>query len=395
LTTTTPPYSPPAHILWVIVLAQFFCTSLWFAGNAILSIYLAEKGIERPTALADLTSAVQFGFIVGTLLFAIASLADRFAPALVFAICALLGAVANLGFVFPFEDFHFLLLARFLTGFFLAGIYPVGMKIAADYYDKKLGTSLGYLVGALVLGTALPHLLSGSIGYLDWRLVIYGTSCLAVIGGCSLWALVPNGPFRRPGKQVELTAFLSVFKKRDFRRPAFGYFGHMWELYAFWAFVPALLLRFAAVAGHPALSIPLWSFAIIATGGLACIIGGYLSVRYGTKKIATVALSGSLACCLLLPAVFALGNSALFLVFMLVWGGLVVADSPLFSTLVARSAPAARKGTALTIVNCLGFAITIISIQLLGSALLTFDAVWPFSLLGIGPVLGLWALSTK
>jgi len=383
----------PKHILPVIVLAQFCCTSLWFASNGIMSDLVLNFGLGEG-AVGTLTSAVQFGFISGTLLFAILTITDRFSPSRVFFVCALWGALSNMALLWPGNSMVTLFLFRYLTGFFLAGIYPVGMKIAADYFDKGLGTSLGYLVGALVLGTAFPHLLKNFDQTLSWQLVVITTSILAFLGGITLWSFVPNGPFRKQSQQLLFGAFFTVFKNDAFKKAAFGYFGHMWELYTFWAFVPLLLLAFEKTHSVT-LNVSFWSFAIIAIGGLACVLGGYISRSKGTKRTARTALLLSGCCCLLLPLVFAIGNLGLFIPFLLFWGMVVIADSPLFSTLVARNAIPEFKGTALTIVNCIGFAITIVSIQALSYCLQVSDSVWVYTLLFLGPAFGLYHLFSK
>lgn len=384
----------PPYILPLIIFSQFCGTSLWFAGNGVMSDLVNTFGLSAD-ALAHLTSAVQFGFISGTLVFALLTIADRFSPSAVFGISALIAAGANLAITWEGHQLWSLLMLRFATGFFLAGIYPVGMKIAADYYQKGLGKSLGYLVGALVLGTAFPHLLKSLGGDFPWKAVLWITTGLAVVGGLSLWLLVPDGPHRTASKQLDLLAFFKVFQKRDFRAAAFGYFGHMWELYAFWAFVPLMLETYAA--NHPAMasSISLLSFCIIALGGPACVIGGYLSLRYGSKTIATIALALSGLCCLCSPLFFQVDHPVLFLGFLLFWGMVVIADSPLFSTMVAQNAVKEIKGTALTIVNCIGFSITIISIQFLNLLKTQIDNHYLFLLLALGPAVGLWVLSKE
>ncbi|MFK8057276.1 MAG: nitrate/nitrite transporter, partial [Saprospiraceae bacterium] len=285
-----------------------------------------------------------------------------------------------------------LLSFRFLTGFFLAGIYPVGMKIAADYFDKGLGKSLGFLVGALVLGTAFPHLLNQVTSAYPWQYVLVSTSVLATAGGLAMLALVPNGPFRKASQGTDLSAFFKVFKKPAFRSVAIGYFGHMWELYAFWAFVPIMLQKFSNDHSLAITNIPMISFLIIGIGGIACVLGGYLSQRVGPKKIAQLALALSGVCCVVSPLVFASGSEAVFIGFLLFWGMVVIADSPLLSTLVAQNAPTELKGTALTIVNCIGFSITIISIQLLSQLQAVTDSNAIYMLLALGPILGLLSL---
>ena len=375
------------------MIAQFCCTSLWFAGNGVMSDLLRTFDLDIP-ALGHLTSAVQFGFILGTLIFAFLSIADRFPPSRVFFICALVGAACNLGVILENNDLNSLLFWRFLTGFSLAGIYPVGMKIAADHFREGLGKSLGYLVGALVLGTALPHLLktfTGSEG-MPWKIVIISTSLLATLGGVLILYLVPQGPYRKARTSIDHMAFLKVFRNQKFRSAAFGYFGHMWELYTFWAFIPVILTSYALLHPGTDFNVALLSFFIIATGGLACVVGGYISIDRGTKSTASMALAFSGICCLISPLVFFQSSAVLLISFLLFWGAMVVADSPLFSTLVANNAEGESRGTALTIVNSIGFAITIISIQLVTYLITVTSPLYIFPVLAIGPVLGLWRL---
>ncbi|WP_436514538.1 MFS transporter [Ekhidna sp. To15] len=381
----------PKHILPIIVLAQFFCTSLWFAGNAVMPS-LASKLDLISSDVGYMTSSVQFGFIVGTLFYALLTIADRFHPSNVFFISALLGAGFNACIALD-VSFVQILTLRFLTGFFLAGIYPVGMKIAADYYEKGLGKALSFLVGALVLGTALPHLIASYDTSFDWKVVILSTSALAVVGGFLIKMLVGEGPYRKQGQKVEFREMRRVFRNRKFRAAAFGYFGHMWELYAFWAFVPFILRQ----NGHLVLDaqlISMQSFMIIAVGALACFLGGYISEKYGAQKTAFAFLLLSGLCCLFSPLAFNLDRIP-FLVFMIFWGMVVIADSPLFSSLVAQRATPELKGTALTLVNNIGFTITIFSIQLLSYLIASYDAKHLLLILAAGPAFGLISLWKK
>jgi len=381
-------------ILPVIVFSQFCCTSLWFAGNGVIAD-LAINFNLRDSALGHLTSAVQIGFIVGTLSFAILTIADRISPSKVFFVCAVIGALFNLGIIYEGNSLTSLLSLRFLTGFFLAGIYPIGMKIAADYFEKGLGKSLGFLVGALVIGTAFPHLLKNMTETISWKSVLIATSSFAVFGGLLMLTLIPDGPFRKAGKRLNLLAFSKVFRNPEFRSSAFGYFGHMWELYAFWAFVPIILTNYLAKHAQNDFNISLWSFIIIAVGGLASVLGGYLSQKIGTKRTAFLSLLFSFSCCLISPLIFSVESDLVFLSFLLFWGMVVVADSPLFSTLVAQNAPDEIKGTALTIVNCIGFSITIISIQLINGMQALTDSNSIYVILALGPFLGLIAIGKR
>ncbi len=375
----------PARILPVIVASQFAGTSLWFAGNAVLGDLQQAWGLA-PDALGYITSAVQLGFICGTLVFAFLAVADRYSPRLVFLLCSLAGAAANLGVLAADGGLTPLLACRFATGFFLAGIYPVGMKIAAGWYRTGLGNALGFLVGALVLGTAFPHLLKALGQSWPWEGVLAGVSLIAASGGLLMYLLVPDGPNLGKGSKFDPRALAAVFASKGFRASSFGYFGHMWELYAFWAFVPVVL-----VASAPEFNVPLWSFIIIAVGALGCVVGGLLSLRAGSARVAQVQLAASGVCCLISPLLL-LAPPPVVLAFLIFWGIAVVGDSPQFSALNAANAPRESVGSALTIANCIGFAITIGSIQLLNTVSGTLPVEYLFLLLAPGPVLGLLAL---
>lgn len=379
------------YILYIIVLAQFCGTSLWFAGNAVMQDVIHAFSIDE-SALGNLTSVVQLGFILGTLIFAVLTIIDRFLPSRIFFFCAFAGALFNLSSIWSGNTYFTLLTSRLLTGFFLAGIYPVGMKIAADYYQKGLGKSLGFLVGALVLGTAFPHLLKSTPNLLNWKSVMVTTSTLSASGGLLLLLFVPKGPYHVTGAKANLSAFIQVFSNKNYRTAAFGYFGHMWELYAFWAFVPYVLKVYNEVEPAANLNVSLSSFAVIGVGSLGCVFGGLLSLKYGAKRVAFVALLTSGICCLISPLIIQINTPEIVILFLLIWGIAVVADSPLFSTLIAQNASPELKGTSITIATTVGFLITIFSIQLLSHLTSNFPHHLIFLPLAIGPALGLWAL---
>ncbi|WP_317898127.1 MFS transporter [Aurantibacillus circumpalustris] len=381
-------------ILFIIVISQFLCTSLWFAGNSIISDLAKDLNLDQ-NFLAHLTSAIQFGFITGTFVFAVFTISDRFSPSLVFFCSSILAGLFNLGICINDIDESEILLFRFLTGFFLAGIYPVGMKIVSDYYQTGLGKSLGFLVSALVLGTAFPHLLKNFTLGFPWKYVLYGTTGLSVIGGLNVLLFVPNGPYRKPAQKIKLTAFIKGFTNKNFRSISFGYFGHMWELYSFWTFVPIMITSRNNYYTTTNLNVSLLSFLIIAAGSVACVFSGMLSQYFGAKKIATLSLALSCGCCLVSPFFLFSRSSILFILFLFIWGLVVIADSPLFSTLVAQNAPDESKGTSLTIVNCIGFSITIVSIQFISLVSSKINPQLIYMLLAIGPILGLVALLKK
>ena len=382
------------YVLSVIVIAQFFCTSVWFAGNAVVAEIVNDFHLEQ-YFLAHLTSIIQFGFITGTLVFAVFTIADRFSPSRVFCSSALLAGLCNLGITIHSINASEILLFRFLTGFFLAGIYPVGMKIAADYFKAGLGKSLGFLVGALVLGTAFPHLLKTFIVGFPWKYVLYTTTVLSFIGGLIIVSFIPDGPYRKAGQKINPVAFIQAFKLKEFRSVAFGYFGHMWELYTFWAFVPLMLLAYQNHYPEKHINISFLSFFIIACGGIACVFSGIISQYFGAKKVAVISLFISCSCCIISPFFLLLPSVTLLLFFLFIWGLSVIADSPLFSALIAQHAPEQSKGTSLTIVNCIGFSITIISIQFINILSGKINTQYVYMFLAIGPILGLYALLKK
>jgi MFS family permease len=376
-------------VLPVIVLSQFAGTSLWFVGNAVLPELKTALHLSQ-YAVSLVTSAVMLGFITGTLLFAVFSLADRYSPVKIFFLSSLLGALFNSSVAWLAVDSTSLFTLRFLTGFFIAGIYPVGMKIAADWYDKKLGKALGYLLGALVLGTAFPHLLKNRDFELPWKTVMYFTSVFALAGGLLMYFLVGDGPHRKKSGGFQWNAIGQIFRSRKWRQAAFGYFGHMWELYTYWGFLPLILGLYVEKNNSP-LNISLLSFLIIAGGSISCIAGGYISQKAGSARVAATALFLSGICCFMSPFIFQL-PVFVFLIILFIWGLAVIPDSPQFSTLVAQYAPEQLRGTALTIYNSIGFSISTISLIVMDYVFHS-KKFWggenAFLLLGIGAVAGL------
>ncbi|RYZ27379.1 MAG: MFS transporter, partial [Chitinophagaceae bacterium] len=243
-------------LLLIIIFSQFAGTSVWFAGNAI---------IDQISSFADhatITSIVQFGFIAGTLIFSFLTIADRFNSSIVFFVSCCLAATANLVLIWWGENEVHLSILRFVTGFFLAGIYPVGMKIAADIFPEKLGKALGFLVGALVLGTAFPHFVRSQLEGINWKLVLIATSALAFTGGVLILTQIPQKRKATVLAKPDLLAAFRVFKSKPFRSAAFGYFGHMWELYAFWSVLP-IVFAYHNTMKNEEHNIYFWSFLIM------------------------------------------------------------------------------------------------------------------------------------
>ncbi len=371
--------------LLVIVIAQFFCTSVWFAGNAVLNDIGTVKGLSADFLLY-LVSAVQGGFISGTLIFALSGITDRFSPSRIFFFSSFIAAVSNLCLSLHSIGENGILISRFFVGFFLSGVYPVGMKIAADHFEEGLGKSLGFLVGGLVLGTAFPHFIKSLSISLQWEFVIFASSSLCALGGLSLFLLVKDGPYRRPSGKLQIPDFKAIFQIDPLRKAILGYWGHMWELYTFWTFVPLLILK---KTSWPLVSISLCSFFVIAMGALSCVVFGKLSRKIPLERLASLALLISGLCCLLLPAFFVFASNDIFIAYLVMWGFFVVADSPMFSGLVAMSAPASTRGSTIIFVNSIGFLITVISIQFTGYLLTQLPFIWVWPILVIGPVIGL------
>ena len=376
----------PRHVLPIIVLAQFAGTSLWFAVNAVMPDLQNQMGWPA-SDVGRLTSALQLGFIAGTLVFAVLAIADRFSSRRVFLICSLAGSMCTLGALAQVDDFLALLMWRATTGFFLAGIYPVGMKIASQWFPKGLGVALGWLVGALVLGSASAHGIRALSSQLPWSTVMLSVAGLAAAGGLILYVLIPEPPQKTTqAKQLQWQALASLWTDWRVRSSVLGYFGHMWELYTLWVLAPLILAtRFEGT------QLSMAAFSVIGVGALGCILGGLGAKRWGSAKVATLLLGISGMCCLLAPWLM-FAPLEWMMAWLLVWGVTVAGDSPQFSTLTASNAPPQAVGSVLTLTNCIGFGISIVSIELFTHLAKWHDLSTLLPWLGLGPLLGIWAM---
>lgn len=380
-----------SRALFVIIISQLLGTTLWFAANSAAHNLMTEwnLGVED---VGLLTVAVQLGFISGTLFLALTSLADRYRASVVFAVSAVAGAFANLAFAWLADGFVAGAALRFATGFCLAGIYPIGMKLVVGWVPRQAGLYLGWLVGMLTIGTGLPHLIRAVAPDWPWHEVVSVASALAMIAaGAVLW--VGEGPNARNQivTKPDFGAAFGAFRNVDFRAAAAGYFGHMWELYAFWTLVPFLLTSVLQRTLESApLSVSVLSFCVIATGGVSCIMGGKLASRFGSRVVATASLTMSGILCLVFPLCASsapVGLTALF-----VWGLVVIPDSAQFSALSTNAIPPAIIGSALALQNSIGFLISSLSIWLASGNIDALGAYVTWLLLP-GPLLGLMAAS--
>ena len=373
-------------MLPVLVLAQLAGTSPWFAVNAVMPDLQAATGWPA-SSVGTLTAAVQLGFIVGALVFALLAVADRFPARRVFLLSALASAACSQLALAGAQHFEWLWGWRFATGVCLAGIYPVGMKIAAQWFPRGLGPALGVLIAALVLGSASPHALRALAAGGDWALVFHGVSLASALAGVGLVLMVPEAP-HAPGRVVglKLGALWAAATDRRVRASVLGYFGHMWELYTMWVLVPAVLAT--RLAGAP---LSWTAFVVLGAGALGCAGGGWLARRHGSAAVAGTQLAISGGCCVAAPWMLG-APDALFYGWLLLWGITVSGDSPQFSALTASNAPPAIVGSVLTLSNSIGFAISIASIQLfvMLAERVPLGQLLPW--LGLGPLLGLWAL---
>lgn len=379
----------------IIAIAQLLGTSLWFSANSAAPDLMSAWQLT-PSDIGWLTNAVQFGFIVGTLMLAFSGLADRFHASHIFVVGALAGASFNVLFAWASDGLAIAIIFRFFVGLSLACIYPMGMKLIVGWAPQRTGAALALLVAMLTLGTALPHGLKALGASFNWQWIVSTSSLLAVVAAL-LIALLGDGPHAFSGKPLsnKRLAILGIFRLPRFRAAALGYFGHMWELYAFWTIIPLLVSETLLGAQSISATISSISFFIIAAGAVGCIIGGWASNKVGSQAVALTTL-GISGLSIVTFVVFAeqLGSYALSAL-LLIWGASVIADSPQFSALSAKSCPADQVGGALAIQNAIGFSVTIVSIALITRLFesIQLDAVW---LLLPGPLLGiigyLWSL---
>jgi MFS family permease len=388
----TPPTTTEPRQRWralaLISIATLFSLSVWFSTNAVADALQREQGFSNGD-LAWLTIAVQIGFVIGTMAIAATNLADIINTRRLFFISAILGAAANLALVFVPDGFGPFFALRILTGIFLGGVYPPGMKIVSGWFRSGRGIAIGVMIGALTLGSGSPHLLR-SIFAADWHTTIYISSAMALVGGLIVYFMVSDGPFDVPAQRFNPKYMLETLRRRSSRLVLFGYLGHMWELYAMWAWIGAFLTTIYGqrfLVGDSLSLASLIAFLTFLAGAVGCVLGGLLAQRWGRCLVTSVAmvLSGGTALYLgFLPADW----GWLIAIVAIVWGTAIIADSGQFSTAMTEVTDPAYRGTALTFQTGLGFLLTVLTIRMV--PIIEDAAGWgvTFALLAIGPVFG-------
>jgi MFS family permease len=379
--------------LFFLSLAELGALSLWFSAAAVLPALSREWQLSDG-GRAGLTIAVQAGFILGTLGSALGNLPDIVSPRIIMLWSAVAGAVLNAALALWVEGLAPALVLRFATGLCMAGAYPPAMKIVATWFRSGRGLAIGILVGALTVGSAAPHLIRG-LTDLPWRGTLLAASGLSLLAAGLVWLRVSEGPNRFPAARFDLHMAGAVFRERGPRLACFGYFGHMWELYAMWAWLGLFLAASLEQRGggsYLGLGAPAATFVAMGLGGaLGAYAGGALADRWGrtTLTMAAMALSG--LCAATIGLSFG-GPPTLTFLLAIFWGVTVIADSAQFSTAVTELSPPAYVGTALTAQTCVGFALTMVSIWLIPPVVRAVGWTWAFAMLAPGPVLGVLAM---
>jgi MFS family permease len=376
--------------LSLLALTELMGMSVWFSASAVVPA-LARAWALSANAQAWLTMSVQLGFVAGTLASAVLNLADRLPSRWLFAVSAVAAGTATLALAGLAGGPGAALALRFVTGVFLAGVYPVGMKIMATWTREDRGFGVGLLVGALTLGSAAPHLLKSLGPAGGWRPVLAWSGLLAVAGGLVAAAAIREGPFRTAAPRFDWRFAGEIWKDRPIALANLGYFGHMWELYAAWTWVPVFLVASFRQSGWGERPAALAGFAFIAAGAAGSLVAGKMADRLGRTAVTSGAMAVSGACSLGAGLLYG-RDPRILLAVTIVWGFAVVADSAQFSAGVSELAPPERIGTALTLQTSLGFLLTLASIRLIPVLERALTWRWAFAALAAGPVAGIWAM---
>ncbi len=385
----------PKRVLTLLAAAELLAMAPWFSASAVAPT-LARVWHLSPGGTAWLTISVQLGFVGGALVSAILTLADRWSARRLVMASASLAAAATIGVALaPGPAIG--VACRLLTGAALAGVYPPGMKIAAGWFKEGRGWAIGIMVGALTLGSAVPHLVRWAAPADAWRLVLGIAALSALAGGALVLAVPHDGPYAAPSPPFSWSAAPRILRDRAVLLANLGYLGHMWELYAMWTWMAVFVTeseraRRGVTADAAALA-ALVTFGVVGSGAIGCWLGGKYADRWGRTLVTSAAMMVSGSCALVVGGVFG-GPLTILVPLLLVWGVTVVADSAQFSTAVSELAPHDYVGTALTLQTSLGFLLTGATIYFLPAVAGTIGWRWSMSVLAVGPALGVWAMLT-